>query len=83
MAVALQIVYRKQAWEPKAYDKKMKTYRNCGFQKVTVKGFSRNESSEQLEDLDRKEKMKDVVHWELALIISFQFENQDRILIRK
>ena len=36
----------------KGYGKKMKSYRNCGLQKVTAKSFSRNESLEKLEALD-------------------------------
>ena len=38
----------------KGYGKKMKSYRNCGLQKVTARSFSRNESLEKLEALDWK-----------------------------
>jgi hypothetical protein len=37
-------------------NKKMKSYRNYGFLKVTAKSFSRNESLEKLESLECKEK---------------------------
>jgi hypothetical protein len=49
--VALLTTCGEGSLEAEGYGKKMKSCRNCGFQKVTARSVSRNKSLEELETL--------------------------------